>query len=41
LKAIFEANLKLFDQHYEKQIVFVIRDFMAQGGNREATEERV
>ena len=29
LKAIFEANLKLFDQNHEKVLMFVVRDFMA------------
>ena len=34
-KAIFEANLKLFDQMAKKTILFVLRDFDNRGNNFE------
>ena len=33
LKVIFEVNLKLFDQHNSKKLLFVLRDFDDRGNN--------
>ena len=32
LKVIFEVNLKLFDQHSSKKLVFVLRDYDSRIG---------
>jgi hypothetical protein len=35
LKVIFEVNLKLFNQHSSKRLLFVLRDFDDRGNNFE------
>ena len=35
LSAIFEVNLKLFNQASQKKLCFILRDFVDKGNNRE------
>ena len=41
LKVIFEVNLKLFDQHCSKKMLFVLRDFNAGVNNPDHIKEAI